>query len=605
MEQRNMEMRALSSLARELRLTESAPAVLWNRGFRTVKKIQDSTPDQLRRLNLPKKDTDALILYSDSNQNRDPLRSLDRVHESPPTQPIPDTTSQPGGGTNVQLVGGQSHLGHETPRVVHHPSHDNCESIKDYNIFLIGETGAGKSTLVNYLVNGPNADLNNLKVAVPNRFYETTGNYMDHERNRADQTKSQTVGCTTYSFMGENACRYHVIDTPGLSDTRNDADPHQDDKNIDLILQAAEEAGNLSAIIVVINGTVPRFNASVKNAIERMRGNIPDALLQNIMILLTNCSRIGANFDVEVLPWRITENNVFAMNNAAFSHSPERLRDDERMMSELISHFANSKDTIRCLLARVRELSSVSTEVFRVIRENRDHIKSGVQSLLLGIRNILEVQGQLQLLTTDHQFALTSLQQFSAFKEKHYVEYYELKDSNSSGMFCGNHPNITCHKECKVWSKDPGSLLLILCEKMSMGRCTVCQCPYKAHHRAAKELIKSRKTLAAIVDAAKLGLPSVNEEKTAIKLATEMLEMDVAALRLAANAKHNEILDCIRKLKEVCSGYNFVAETKSVVGILENGRYGIRDAGILQDLDKYIGEINAMLNQYSFGDGIS
>lgn len=70
------------------------------------------------------------------------------------------------------------------------------------------------------------------------------------------QAVSQTRTCATFSFQSPNkSVKFDVIDTPGLADTKGMA---QDQQNVDMILEAAKNAGSLNAVLLVVNGRVPR-----------------------------------------------------------------------------------------------------------------------------------------------------------------------------------------------------------------------------------------------------------------------------------------------------------------------------------------------------------
>lgn len=65
---------------------------------------------------------------------------------------------------------------------------------KSYNVLLLGETGAGKSTLVNYLTNFfEEGSLDDLKISIPTRHKKATQGYVSNEKDLKNNTKSKTA----------------------------------------------------------------------------------------------------------------------------------------------------------------------------------------------------------------------------------------------------------------------------------------------------------------------------------------------------------------------------------------------------------------------------
>lgn len=97
---------------------------------------------------------------------------------------------------------------------------------------VIGETGSGKSTFINTVVNffrrgSLEGAGRNLKVAIPTEFllYTEPEGSLATEANVRDGTRAQTKKCTPYKFDRQGKS-ITVIDTPGLNDTDG---PQQDD----------------------------------------------------------------------------------------------------------------------------------------------------------------------------------------------------------------------------------------------------------------------------------------------------------------------------------------------------------------------------------------
>lgn len=244
------------------------------------------------------------------------------------------------------------------------------------NVLLMGETGAGKSTFINYLANYfLEGTLRSLKIVIPNQVHRvpTEVEYENHsETNLDDVTVSQTRNCTTYSFHSEGML-FRFIDTPGLSDTSNSTTHHVDDKSIQTILRAASEVGELHAIMLLINGSAARLTVNLRNTLQRIAGIYPDVLLHNMIVVFTNCLSSSKNFDESSLP--ITPKKIFVMNNSAFCTLSSQWNEEDWEQQEL--SWKQSMKKLREIAKLIDQLAPQSSTVFKE---------------MLSIRNVLQSQ---------------------------------------------------------------------------------------------------------------------------------------------------------------------------------------------------------------------
>lgn len=204
-------------------------------------------------------------------------------------------------------------------------------------IMVIGETGTGKSTFINTTVNffrGGSIERggHDLKIAIPTKFFKAT----EQEGRKATELDvkqgrvSQTQECTPYLFNYKGRS-VTVIDSPGLNDTRG---LEQDEKNLAHILKTIEALPHLNALIVTTNGTLERLGVAARNVLSKLRGSIPDVILEHVLIISTNCDPLTANFKVDTLRTdlpgvKIAKDTCYTMQNAAFSSDPRKWADPE------------------------------------------------------------------------------------------------------------------------------------------------------------------------------------------------------------------------------------------------------------------------------------
>ncbi|CAG8659117.1 14006_t:CDS:2, partial [Racocetra persica] len=169
---------------------------------------------------------------------------------------------------------------------------------KEAKILLLGMTGAGKSTFINRLTNHfKGGSPQNLKIAIPTKYLKVTENETTHsEKDIDDERKSKTRECKAYSFTDpkDQSNKFIFIDTPGLSDVDG---AEQDKENITKIIKSTLDAQQLSGIAIVANGTEARFTSAMKNTLEQLANNLPDKLLDNLLLILTKCEEHTATLN--------------------------------------------------------------------------------------------------------------------------------------------------------------------------------------------------------------------------------------------------------------------------------------------------------------------
>lgn len=123
------------------------------------------------------------------------------------------------------------------------------------NIFLMGETGAGKTCLLNALVN------HLLGVTFEDNYRYILKDEMENKhKSKAESQTDYVVGYLVYEPPGSSReCNYMIIDTPGLKDSRGQQQEIEVIQQIRTFLQDVDGVEELHCIGFVVNGTIARL----------------------------------------------------------------------------------------------------------------------------------------------------------------------------------------------------------------------------------------------------------------------------------------------------------------------------------------------------------
>ncbi|TKR94944.1 hypothetical protein L596_009170 [Steinernema carpocapsae] len=166
-----------------------------------------------------------------------------------------------------------------------------------YNIVLLGDSGVGKSTLINSIaVYVQNARLDQvelpLKVSIPLKFTirgDTVElGHKDDNENVNDEGHSVTLSPKSYEFELDNQW-FRIIDVPGINDTRKG----QDSVNFDRTMSEVAQYKEIHAFCVLVKPNETRVNSAVENSwdfcLSVLQSRLGINVAENIFFCYTNC----------------------------------------------------------------------------------------------------------------------------------------------------------------------------------------------------------------------------------------------------------------------------------------------------------------------------
>eukprot|EP01132_Coremiostelium_polycephalum_P001957 gene1957-2399_t len=335
---------------------------------------------------------------------------------------------------------------------------------------------------------------------------------------------------------------FSTLLTPGFNDTRG---IKQDDININKILKKIESLGQISAIIVVINGSNARLTVNLKNVMVKIKGNLPDSIVNSLCFVLTNCWDHDKTFDLETISefLKPDESNVFFMNNAMFSNDPSIIKPSG--WKHLEFDWNQCFEVLYSMVEYIKSIDSVASKDFKIMRQSRSEIQALLHGTRLEINNFLKVHDEIIIAKAQLKGYEDDEGKFKNYTQKKTVDKVTLVDAKYHSTICSTC-NYVCHDHCGLHeTSQVGNAVFKGCAAMTGAGHTCGKCPkkcsFQVHYHARKTMQKTQETLDEVLQDIK------DKYDAAVKgIKTSKLKMESASLTNLA--VRNQSDDFIRSL---------------------------------------------------------
>ena len=355
----------------------------------------------------------------------------------------------------------------------------------------------------------------------------------------------------------------------------------QDEDNVNLILTTACRTAFLHSIILVINGSHGRETATIKYVLTKLRGNVPDAVLPTVMIILTKCSAATSNFDLGLVK-QLTgaAPTVFYMNNSFFTQQPGTV-DAHR---EYGNDWRRSMKAMDELVTAISTRAQANTRAFKLMVETRGAIKAELASVLSEIHHLGALRQRIDAVQRQQREADENKDQYKDFLVKQTIEEWVQVDADHLNTLCMLHKQV-CHDGCGLGELQEGSAEFRHCAAFNGPTCAKCPqegseaCGYSHHYHGRKQWKQETKQVATELEEMKAKYFHCIDQAEQASTQLSQHEKDLALLRQVLTSKTVAIKELCTQLKQICKNANLASELYAVTATMQY------DAEALEDMD--------------------
>ena len=467
------------------------------------------------------------------------------------------------------------------------------------NILVIGETGHGKSTWINVLINY----LQGIQLEEKVRYNLINEKKLQNDYRRkygkkisgASVTDEPAVYNVAPGTIYKNPIR--IIDTPGYGDIRNNSHYSSDEQITNDIKDFLEGStiNSINAICLIMKATENRLHFRVKYFLDKLLSLFGKDVMRNIVIIFTHVLSIGEIKALEVIN---SSDSPFikymgSLDNCKYFSFDSRVYFTSDDISGLEMQFNNNVKNFDEFFKYIFGLQRISLESTKQVIKNRLHIKNNILNLTTHLKDImLKIQSALfnekELSKIKNQFYVlkNSKIPLEAYEdiiiESSVIDEEKKCESGWYILHCNNCKKV-CHQKCKG-AKEGWSSSTYGCDMISTfgSKCSECNCLDTSHSFKDSYTIKKEVKNGKKVKKYRENKNAIDNKEETMKTMKENIEKLETKLRLINIEVTSTLMDAINITYQLA----LKDDELNNIALKKDKKYGFTQKVIQENIDK-------------------
>ena len=424
-------------------------------------------------------------------------------------------------------------------------------------ILLVGATGAGKSTLINGMVNY----IFGVDWEDPERLVLIESSTKKGATQAVSQTKSVNVYKINHSKHDQLSYNFTIIDTPGFEDADGLSKDETIMTKIKSLLTSEKVIDHIDAIGFVVQAPLSRLTPTQSYIINSVYSLFGNDIANNIFVLATFSDPVSPPHVQSALDEaKILFNKMFKFNNSALYVSASR-QDDKHSLNKLL--WKMGMESFSTFFRELEVIDPVSLTLTKDVLNERKKLQIILEGLKTQInREFLNMQKleQEETMLTKHK---NEAEINENFHYQEFMVYNELVPLQSKFQMATNCDKCerTCHSNCFESHQKKRCMLMMSSLYVFGGYiCCLCKCPMEQHKLSNSVYHLYTGTETVTIKSKKQKYDKATAAQMNVENIIEKITTNLKNVRKATRENLSEMHRCIQQINEISLQPNLTTE---------------------------------------------